>query len=323
MLKKVTTIITISFCVLTMNVFAQSAEEAYDLYQQGIKAVGEKNYEAAIKDLTASLTMYEAITDLEGAEVVKESAQKALAQTYYAYAVSLNQEKEFDKAIEQFKNAENFAVATNNEEIADRASSFVGRVYLAKASATFTDKQYDETIAAADEVLKMDAENEMAYFWRGRAYREQGDLTKMKADLDKCMELSKDDEQKEKTYSNAAKIAGAAYMAAGADALKAKKYTDAIANLEIATSYPEINANAFYYLAVAYNALSKWNDAVTAAEKALTMDLKDPSATYFELGKAYEGAGKKTEACAAYKKVTSEQYKKNAEYQMQTVLKCN
>ncbi|MCL2511590.1 MAG: hypothetical protein FWF09_06030, partial [Bacteroidales bacterium] len=62
MLKKVTTIITIIFCVLTMNVFAQSAEEAYDLYQQGIKAVGEKDYEAAIKDLTASLTMYETIT---------------------------------------------------------------------------------------------------------------------------------------------------------------------------------------------------------------------------------------------------------------------
>jgi hypothetical protein len=53
------------------------------------------------------------------------------------------------------------------------------------------------------------------------------------------------------------------------------------------------------------------------------MDLKDPSATYLELGKAYEGLKKTSEACAAYKKVTSEQHKKVADYQMQTVLKCN
>jgi tetratricopeptide (TPR) repeat protein len=323
MFKKVTAIFTIIFCVLTMNVFAQSAEEAYDLYLIGVKAVEAKDYEAAIKDLTASLKMYEGITDLAGAETVKESAQQALSQTYYAYAMELYQEKNFDKALEQFKNAENFAKSNNNEDIAARASSYIGRVYISKASATFTDKQYDETIAAADEVLKMENENEMAYFWRGRAYKEKGDLNKMKTDLDKCMELSKDDEQKEKTYSNAAKIAGAAYMTAGTDAIKSKKYAEAVSNLQTAVSYPEINANAYYYLALSYNALSKWNDAITAANQALTMDLKDPSATYFELGKAYEGLGKKTEACGAYKKVTSEQYKKNAEYQMQTVLKCN
>jgi tetratricopeptide (TPR) repeat protein len=112
-------------------------------------------------------------------------------------------------------------------------------------------------------------------------------------------------------------------MTAGIDAIKSKKYTEAVPNLQAAVSYPEINANAYYYLAVSCNELKKWNDAITAANQALTMDMKDTSATYFELGKAYEGLGKKNEACIAYKKVTSEQYKKSAEYQIQTVLKCN
>jgi len=325
MFKKVTTIFTIIFCAWTMNVAAQSAEEAYDLYQKGIRAVEAKDYEAAINNLVASLNMYEGIDPegLEGIETVKEGAKQALVQTYYAYGMDLYQEKDFDKALQQFKNTEDFAKKTNNDDLATKASAYIGRVYISKASAAFTEKQYDETISFADEVLKTDNNSEAAYLWRGRAYKEKGDLNKMKTDLDKCMELTKDDEQKATTYSNAAKIAGAAYMSAGTDAIKNKKYADAVSHLETATSYPETNANTYYYLAMAYNALSKWNDAVTAADKALTMDLKDPSATYLELGKAYEGLGKKTEACTAYKKVTTEQYKKVADYQMQTVLKCD
>ncbi|MCL2040846.1 MAG: tetratricopeptide repeat protein [Bacteroidales bacterium] len=326
MFKKVTTIFTIIFYACALNVAAQSAEEAYELYQNGIKAVETKDYETAINELSASLTMYEKMSDLEGiegAETVIESAKQALAQTYYAYGMELYQEKNFDKALLRFKDAEECAKNSDNDDIATKASNYVGRVYISKASATFTDKQYDETIAAADAVLKMESENETAYFWRGRAYKEKGDLNKMKADLDKCMELTQGDEQKATTYANAAKIASSAYMSAGTDAIKNKKYTEAITHLETAASYPESNANIYYYMASAYNLLSKWNDAITAANKALSMELKDPSATYYELGKAYEGLGKKSDACTAYKKVTAEQYKKVAEYQMQTVLKCN
>ena len=323
MLKKVTTIFTIIFCALAFHATAQTPEEvSYNLYLKGIRAVEDKNYEDAIKDLTAAFNMYEN-ADFKGTENVKESARQALSQTYYVYAMDLYQEKNLDKAIEYLKNAENFAKIGSNDDIATKASSFRGKVYISKASATFTDKQYDETIAAANEALKIDDANENAYLWRGRAYKEKGDLKKMKTDLDKCMELSKSDEQKEKTYSNAAKIAGAAYMAAGTDAIKVKKYTEAISNLETSITYSEPNANTYYYLALSYNALNKWNDAVTAANKALSMDMKDPSATYLELGKAYEGLGKKTEACTAYKKVTSEQHKKIADYQIQNVLKCN
>jgi len=326
LMNKVTAIITIILCVSAMDVAAQSAEEVYDLYQQGLKSLETKDYETAIKNLTASLNAYEKITDFEGLEgigVIKEGAEQALAQTYYAFAMDLYQDKNFDKALEQFKHAEHFAKTTNNNDLAGRSSGYMVRVYVSKASAAFNEKQYDETIIAADEALKSDDENEMAYLWRGRAYREKGDLAKMKADLDKCMELTKDNEQKATTFSNAAKIAGAAYMSAGTDAIKAKKYTEAVTNFEIAVTYPEINANAYYYLAMSFNLLSKWNDAVTAANKALTMDLKDASGTYLELGKAYEGLGKKTDACNAYKKVTTDPHKKSAEYQIQHVLKCN
>ena len=326
MFKKVATIFTIIFCACALNVAAQSAEEAYELYQNGIKAVETKDYETAINELSASLTMYEKMTDLEGiegAETVIESAKQTLAQTYYAYGMDLYQEKNFDKALLRFKDAEEFARNNNNDDIATKASNYIGRVSVSKASTTFAEKQYDETITAADEALKIDDANETAYFWRGRAYKEKGDLDKMREDLDKCMELTKNDEQKATTYSNAAKIANTAYMSAGTDAIKNKKYNDAITHLETATTYPDLNANVYYYMASAYNLMSKWNDAITAANKALSMDLKDPSATYYELGKAYEGLGKKSDACTAYKKITAEQYKKVAEYQMQTVLKCN
>ena len=321
--KKVRTIIATILCISAMNVAAQSAEEVYDLYQKGMKSIEAKNYETAINDLTASLNIYEKVTDFEGIETIKESAEQALAQTYYVYGMDLYQEKNFDKALEQFKNAEDFAKNIGNNDITTKASTYVGRVYVSKSSAAFTEKQYDEAIIAAAEALKIDNENETAYLCRGRAYKEKGELDKMKTDLDKCIELTKDDKQKATTYSNAAKIASAAYMNAGTDAIKNKKYSEAISHLETAASYPEVNANTYYYLAMSYNALSKWNEAVTAANKALSSDLKDFSGIYLELGKAYEGLGKKNEACNAYKKVTTDQYKKVADYQMQNVLKCN
>jgi len=326
LIKKVTAIITMILCMSAMNISAQTAEEVYSLYQKGIKAIEAKNYEAAINDLTTSLELYEKITNFEGLDgigEIKEGTEQALSTTHYNYAMDLYQEKNFDKALTHFKKAEEVATKNNNNELAGRASVYIVRVHISKASAAFNEKQYDETISSAENVLKIEKDNEMAYLWRGRAYKEKGDLGKMKTDLDKCMELTKDNEQKATTYSNAAKIAGAAYMSTGTDAIKNKKYIEAVSNLETAVTYPEINANAYYYLAMSYNLLSKWNDAVNAANKAISMDLKDPSGTYLELGKAYEGLGKKTEACNAYKKVTAEQFKKVAEYQMQQVLKCN
>lgn len=323
LLKRVSIVLAVVFCVGIYSATAQSAEEAYSLYESGIKALETKNFETAISSLSKSIEMYGSVTGVEGAATIEQSAKQALMQAHYAYGMNLYQDKNFDKALEQFATTAEQAKNNNNGDLLQKAMQYQGNVYNSKASTLYNEKDYDGAIAAANEALTFDADNEMSYFWRGRSYDKKDDLNNMKADLDKCMELTKDDAKKAKTYANAAKIAGAAFMNAGVNDIKNKKYTAAIESLKIAVSYPDINPNAYYYTAVAYNGLSKWNEAIEAASTALTMELKDPSATYYELGRAHEGAGNTTEACNAYKKVTTGQSKQAAEYQMQHVLKCN
>lgn len=321
--NKIKIVLTIIFSAAVFFAAAQSAEEAYTLYQAGAKALEVKNYPDAIQNLDKSLKMYEGVTGLDGTEAIKESAKQGLMQAYYAYGMQLYQEKDFDKALEQFQTTVEMAKANNKEDMVEKALKYQGNVYNSKASALFNEQKYDEAIEAANQTIALDPDNEMAYFWRGRTYDKMDDLDKMKADLDKCIELSKGDPKKEKTLSNAAKIAGNAYMSAGIAQIKEKKYAEALGFLDIAIAYPEINPNAYYYAALANNELSKWDAAIEAAKTALTLELKDTSPTYYQLGKAYEGAGKTAEACDAYKKVTTGQSKQAADYQIEHVLKCN
>jgi hypothetical protein len=76
-------------------------------------------------------------------------------------------------------------------------------------------------------------------------------------------------------------------------------------------------------MAIAYNGESKWDDAITAANKALELETADKSDIHFELGKSYEGKGDGAAACQSYKSVTGGANVSAAKYQIEQVLKCN
>ena len=79
-----------------------------------------------------------------------------------------------------------------------------------------------------------------------------------------------------------------------------------------------------YYLALAYSKEKNYEDAISSAQKALSIEPdKDKSDVYFALGLAYEGKGDSTNACSAYKKVTTGPNVEAAKYQMTQVLKCS
>jgi tetratricopeptide (TPR) repeat protein len=80
-----------------------------------------------------------------------------------------------------------------------------------------------------------------------------------------------------------------------------------------------------FLLATIYNEQSRYQDAVNSAQRAIDLfnGTKDETAKiYFELGKAYEGLGDITRACAAYNDAAYGNYEASAKYQMEHVLKC-
>jgi len=80
-------------------------------------------------------------------------------------------------------------------------------------------------------------------------------------------------------------------------------------------------------MALANNGLSNWDNAADAAQKGL--ELSDGESDefkakfYFELGNAYKGAGKFSDACEAYTNAKHGRFVENAKYEMDVVLNCN
>jgi tetratricopeptide (TPR) repeat protein len=138
--------------------------------------------------------------------------------------------------------------------------------------------------------------------------------------MDKAIAGAGDDE---KIISNAKNAVTSAYQKAGALQLQAGKFAAAVENLLIAGEYDNAEPRIPYYLAISYNGLAKWDEAITAANKALELQTEDKSDIYFELAKAQENKGDKASACANYKNVTGGNNVEAAKYQIEQVLKCN
>jgi tetratricopeptide (TPR) repeat protein len=96
----------------------------------------------------------------------------------------------------------------------------------------------------------------------------------------------------------------------------------AVQYLLASQEYNNTEPRTWLYLAMAYNGLSKWDKAMTAAKKALELTTGDKYDIYYELGRSNEGKGDKSSACDYYKKVTGGSHAVEAKYRGQQVLKC-
>ena len=158
-----------------------------------------------------------------------------------------------------------------------------------------------------------------AYYGLGLVYKKQENLPLMKENLDKSIAGAGDDT---KLIGNAKDAASSAFQKAGALQLQSSKYAAAVENLLASQEYDNTEPRTYYYLAIAYNGLSKWDEAITAANKALELQTDDKSDIYFELAKAQENKGDKANACTNYKNVTAGNNVEAAKYQITQVLKC-
>ena len=125
-----------------------------------------------------------------------------------------------------------------------------------------------------------------------------------------------------KTIGAAKDAAATAFLNAGAKALQSNGYAKAIENLNASLEYNNAEPKAYYYLALAYNGTSKWDDAITAGNKALELTTEDKSDIYFQLGLSYEKKGDATAACENFKKVTTGNNVAAAKFEIEQTLKC-
>jgi len=307
----------IVFAVITNFLNAQTLDEAGTAFNQGVQFGKELNYAEAAKAYEQTINICKQIGD-EGMEL-QIKAEQQLPGTYFNLAKSQFEAKSFTDAIANFEKSARFADQMGETKTADASRTYLAGIYYSMGNADLKNDALDAAIEKYNKALGYKEGYYKAYYGLGLVYKKKENLPLMKENLDKAIAGAGDDA---KLIGNAKDAANSAFQKAGALQLQSSKYAAAVENLLASQEYNNTEPRTYYYLAIAYNGLSKWDDAIAAATKALELQTEEKSDIYFELAKAQENKGDKANACANYKNVTGGNNVAAAKYQIETVLKC-
>ena len=318
MLKK--SLILVGILVFASTVFAQSVDEVGAKYNEGNENYNAKDYAQAVVAYKEGLELAKQV-GLE-ADDLKASIEKQLGNAYYKNGISLYKAKDLDGSITVLDKGYDFAKEMNDAKLQKKFVSVIAQVRSKKGDALRKEKKLDEALAEYQMGLDVKPTCVKAFYGQGLVYKEKGDMEKMMESMDKVIENGEGNSKAAKTVAAAKTTAAKTLYNTALTALQNNQAGKAITYLNDSFKYADGNADTYYYLSVSYNKTKKWDDALKAAEKALTLKEGDKSEIYFEQGQAFEGKGDNANACGAYKKVSSGANVEAAKYKITQTLKC-
>ena len=306
---------------ISVSLMGQSVADAGGLYNDGNTYYKEKDYSSAVTAYEEALEM----ARLVGSEAddLKGKIETQLVKAYYADATGLYKKKKFDEAIAAYEKTAVFAKEVGDTDRAKKSTTNIAKVRTTKGTSLLKQNKVDDAIVEFDKSLEIYPKYYKTFYGMMLAYKSKDDMTKMMENADKVIEYGGANSKAAKTVKKTKSTVSKALINAGAKEIQRERPAGAIQYINDSFKYADGGANAYYYLALAYSKEGKFDDAISAAQKAISIEPeKDKSDVYFALGLAYEGKGDNTNACDAYKKVTSGPNVEAAKYQMTQVIKC-
>ncbi len=311
----------VGLLVMAFSITAQTVADAGSLYNEGNTYYKDKDYKGAVTAYESALKMTESI----GADAVdlQLKIEAQLAKAYYANASTKFTNKKYDDAIAGYKKTAEFATKIGDSDLAKKSTGNVAKVHSSKGAALLKENKLDEALVEFDKSLEISPKYYLTYYYQMLTYKSKDDMDKMMESADKAIEYGGSSSKAQKTLKKVKSNASKALVNAGAKEIQREHPEEAIKLLNDSFKYDQGDAMTYYYLALAYTKAKKFDDAITAGQKAITVEPdKDKSDVYFTLGLAYEGKGDNANACASYKKVKSGPNVEAAKYQITQVLKC-
>jgi tetratricopeptide (TPR) repeat protein len=301
----------------TFNLAAQTLDDAGAAFNAGIQFSKDLKYADAAASYEQTIKICKQIGD--DAMELQLKAEQQLPSTYFNLAKGIFDAKNYNEAIPNFEKSAQYADQMGETKTADASRTYLAGIYYALGNGDLKNEALDDASEKYNKALSYKPGFYKAYYGLGLVYKKKENLPLMKENLDKAISMAGDDA---KAIGNAKDAATSAYQKAGALALQAGKYGAAVENLVASQEYNSAEPRTYFYLAVAYNGLSKWDDAIASANKAIELTTEDKFDIYFELAKAQENKGDKAAACENYNKVTGGNNAVAAKYQIEQVLKC-
>lgn len=197
---------------------AQSMADATETAKLANESLGAGNYETALAGFQEALKMAEACGE-EGLELVA-TCKDIIPKTVNAIAKQLLQEDKLDEAIAKLGETVAIAKEYGDDETAEKAEALIPQVYMKKAGNLLNAKDFAAAAETYAKVLELQPANGVAALRYGQ-----------------CLENSGNGEEAVEAYKlaaangqekNANSQLGKFYLKRSVDALKSKKYADAV-----------------------------------------------------------------------------------------------
>ncbi|NCD40732.1 MAG: tetratricopeptide repeat protein [Bacteroidia bacterium] len=307
----------------TSMIFAQEdLNAAGSVFNEGNEALKAKNFDVAITKYEEALGMCKIIG--MDAYNLKANIEKQLPQAQYYYGLDLVKNKKVTQGLDLLKEALKNAKPVNDQKVIDGSNKYIATILGSMGYQKTKKEDFENAISTFDEALSYNPRAGKVYLYKGMTYKEMNDDKNMDESLLNAIKYARE-ENDEKTAMNAIKIGRSFYVGKIQSAIEAKNYSDAITQGEHVLKYDDKYGPAYYFMAVAYNNLSQYDNALTAATQALGFSdsaQETQAGIHLEMGKAHEGNGNTTAACEEYNQAAFGNFKAEAEYKVKEVLKC-
>ncbi len=270
------------------------------LYQQGLRAVSEKNDVENGSVIISQAVMLNPYNDL----YLRTLSQAALLR--------VNQEFSKPQSVERDTGIQNLIATAIN--IAKRSTdlgslnvdNWVQRAAIYRAVMPYTAGADQWTFDSYSEATKLEPQNPYYYFELGRSYVLASDLlSSAGADKDtkaKAQEyLAKGEEALNKSISLKSDYAPSRYELALVYNREGKTDKAIVEMKQTKDAYPQ-DVGVAFQLGLLYYKQSKWDEARTEFERAVTLDQNYSNARYF-LGLIYDKQGDKAKAIEQFQKI--------------------
>ncbi len=309
------------FSVIVIAGYSQSANEAAELYNSGIKIIND-DPAGALAKFEECVKMCESLGS--GGAETKALAESQIPTCYYKIAYQKYKNKKIKESLEAFKKTSEVAEKYGDDDIKKRADDYIPKLYYVIASNLYKNKDFDGALQNYKKSAELDPTYAKAYYGQALAYSKKADNANALASCNKAIETAVQTNDM-KTLEKAEKIAHNIYLIEGNEEKEKGNYEFAIEKLKKAIEYDTKSAQAYALMASCYNQISNYDEAISAANKALEYEASDnekKAGIYYEIGLAYKSKGEITEACEAFKNALFGAFVESAKYQIEVVLKC-
>ena len=295
-MKKILVSIAALFAAAAM-LSAQNMSDATETAKLANESLTAGNYETALAGFQEALKMAEACGD-DGLELVA-TCKDIIPKTMNAIAKQMLQDNDLDGAIAKL--GETIAVANEygDEETAVKAQTLIPQVYMKKGGALLNAKDFAAAADAYAKVLELDPANGIAALRYGQCLENSG---KGEEALEAYKTAAANGQEK-----NANSQIGKFYLKRSVDALKAKKYADAVKDAQ--ASYELINnPQALQIAGQASQLAGKNNDAIKYFEQYLEAapTAKNAGQVAYTVGALYQQAKNNAKAKEYFSKAVSD-----------------